>query len=108
MKRLLFRCLPVTQLLLSTALAANVTGRWNGSLDAGGKPTRLVLVVTEESGGALKAAVELPDIGGIKLPLDGFTKDAAGAVAFELKVSNPEYAGKARLKAITDSLTKNQ
>jgi hypothetical protein len=108
MTRLLCRCLSVTQLLSCAAFTANITGRWNGSLDAGGKPTRLVLVVTEESGDALKAAVELPDMGGIKLPLDGFTKDAAGAVAFELKVSNPEYAGKARLKAITYSLTKNQ
>jgi pimeloyl-ACP methyl ester carboxylesterase len=87
------RLLPAL-LLVTSAFAANVTGRWNGSIDAGGKPTRFVLIVTEESGGVLKASLELPEMGGVKLPLDRFTKDAAGAVVFEVRISSAEYAGK--------------
>jgi pimeloyl-ACP methyl ester carboxylesterase len=87
------RLFPALLLITSTS-AATVTGRWNGSIDAGGKPTRFVLIVTEEPSGVLTASLELPDMGGVKLPLDRFARDTAGAIAFELKISSAGYAGK--------------
>lgn len=83
--------------LVSSALIGyaekGIEGEWEGTLEVQGQSLKIIVKITKEADGTLKATLDSPDQGAMDLPLDNVTFDDK-TFSFELTAAQGTYEGK--------------
>ncbi len=93
MKAKTWRCAIAALLWMAAAFGQDITGRWEGALQAGAQTLRLVVTITQPADGPLKASLESVDQGGVTIPVDNVEHPAGGPVKLSLKMIGAEFSG---------------
>ena len=105
MKRILI--LAILLLAAGIAHAQDITGDWQGTLNAGAAELRLVLHITKAADGSLKATLDSVDQGANGIPVNSVTlKDSK--LNLEVQAVNGTYEGKVSADGKTISGTWSQ
>jgi len=75
------------------ASANDIEGVWKGSLEAQGFKIQLIVKVSRETDGTLKATADSPDQGAVNIPLEKVTFKK-GVFRFELRAAKAKYEGR--------------
>jgi len=92
MKRLFYSLL-LSLFLTAGAHAQSVEGDWKGTLKAGGAELRLVLHVSKDDKGELRATLDSPDQNSMGVPVTSITL-AGSTLKFEMRLIGGSYEGK--------------
>jgi hypothetical protein len=92
MKRLFYSLL-LSLFLVVGAHGQSVEGDWQGTLKAGGAELRLVLHVTKDDKGGLKATLDSPDQNSVGVPATSIAL-ADSTLKFEMRMIDGSYEGK--------------
>ena len=93
MKSKLCRCAFVALLFAAAICGQDITGRWEGAIQAGAQTLHLVLTITQPADGPMKASVESVDQGGITIPVDTVQHEAGGPIKLGLKMIGADFTG---------------
>lgn len=75
----------------STRISKELEGKWNGAVDVGGKPMRLILTMKNAEDGSAAGTIVSPDGSGIEIPVG--IKEAANEIAIDVPSVGASFAG---------------
>ena len=75
----------------SAPIGKELEGTWNGTLDVGGKTTRLILTMANQADGTAAGTIVSPDGSGVELPV-AMTQDGAN-LTVTIEVAGATFAG---------------
>ncbi len=70
-----------------------IEGVWEGTLEVQGQSLKIIVKVSKEADGTLKATLDSPDQGAMDMPLDNVTFED-NTFSFDLLAANGSYEGK--------------
>ena len=88
----LFITLALSLLASSASLAQNISGAWNGTLNTGMGELRLVLHITKNADGTLKAMLDSLDQNANGIPVTSITRSGR-SLKFEMNAIGGSYEG---------------
>ena len=88
----------------STPVTKELEGRWEGTLNAGGKSLRLILNMANQSDGAAAGSIVSVDQHGVEIPVTTITQNGA-SLKLDVKSIGASYTGELKEGALAGEWT---